>query len=156
MNKPIINKRIIYLVVSAILVSAFVLSPIPPAGKHGAYNTFSGAIWCEKESVCIHEVAHKLDHEGGWISRSKEFTLTVQSYLIVEFGKEHASELAWIIMERPGLFSYDGAFTDHHAEIYAVIFEYSRGVSEAMPERFRRFYDWERADELLKIYVRSK
>jgi len=146
------KKAVVFLVVLPMVLLLFL--PIPIPGWSGSYNTFSRLIWCETDFGCYHEIGHKLDQEGGWISRTHDFAVAVQAYLIIELKKEHPDPLVYVILVSPGLFEYDGIFTNHHAELYARIFEYGRGERNRLPERFSGFYDWERAAELMKKYTR--
>lgn len=107
--------------------------PIPLPWKDGVYNKVSGLYWCSYESVCIHEIGHKLDDEGGWISHSEEFYLTVKS-LSPNVEK--------------------GFLNRNMEEIYARIYEHAGGRPENMPEIFHQFYDFERGNELLEKVLR--
>ena len=128
----------------------FVVLPIPPLGKRGAYNTISEMIWCNNQSACIHEVGHKLDDEADWISHSNEFSLAVSAFVWHEIAEHEITHpYVYKIMKFPGIFSYAPPWTDPNAELYASIFQWSEGKKENMPEIFRRFYDWERAQELI-------
>jgi hypothetical protein len=149
------NKRTILFLLSALLLSAYILAPIPPNKGWGAYNTISRTIYCPTDTLCLHEIAHKLDHEGGWVSRQHEFSVAVRVYMLLEMREDEPSQLVWDIMYTPGLFMYESPFYNHLSEVYATIFIYSRGDSEAMPERLREFYDWERAAELIEKYART-
>lgn len=126
--------------------------PMPIPGKEGTYNKISGLIWCENERACVHEIGHKLDDEAGWISHSKEFSLTVSAFVWLELSeKDTPHPYVYKIMIFPGVFrNTPSFFTDDNAELYASLFEWSRGVSENMPELLRPFYDWERAQELIE------
>ena len=140
--------------ISFLLFIVFNIFPIPSPNLDGKYNTFTGMIWCNNKIACYHEIGHKLDHENKWISRSYEFSLAVRAYLILEMQEQHPSQLVYEIMRVPGLFEWNGYFSNPQAEVYATIFEFSNGNIEKMPERFREFYDWERAEELIEKYVR--
>lgn len=142
------NPKYLLLILPLILL----LAPIPPPGKTGVYNVWSRTIYCRTESVCLHEVAHKLDHEGGWISRTKEFSLAAEVFLWVEIASDAPHPLAHKIVTMPGLFEWDGWLTKPQAELYANLLQWSGGVSENMPELLRPYYDWERAAELMKRY----
>jgi len=124
--------------------------PIPRADRNGLYNTVSGLIWCRTESACLHEISHRLDQEAGWASHRKEFGEAAQTYVLVEFMGGNPSDLAQAIINLPGVFVWDGYFSDRPSEIYATIFEFSGGREERMPEIFRQFYDWKRAEALVQ------
>lgn len=112
-----------------LLVVFVFLIPFPSPWWSGMYNKVTGLYICETESACIHEIAHKLDDEAGWISHSDEFYQTVLLYL------PNAKK---------------GFLNKNMEELYAGIFERAQGDLEAMPEPFRHFYDFDRAHELMK------
>lgn len=149
-------KRRIFIIIVLVAVLVAVLIPIPSPEKKGAYNTISGLIWCTSELSCIHEVAHKLDDEAGWISHENEFSLAVAAFVwheIANYDPPHP--FVYRIMRFPGVFlNTPSVFTDDNAELYASIFEWSEGKKESMPEIFHRFYDFDRAQELMKRYER--
>ena len=100
-----------------LLVLAFMLLPIKTSPTQtGAYNTISGLIWCEKRIDCIHEVGHKLDDDGRWISSSQDFQDAV-----INIGMDFQLNLTG------------------PKETYAEIFRLSNGKKELMPERLRPF-----------------
>lgn len=144
---------------SKIAIIIFVLSwiflPFPIPGR-GVYNKVSGLIWCRTETVCIHEVAHKLDDEADWISHSKEFSLSVSAFVWFELDADREPHpFVYKIMTFPGVFRNTPSFwTDDNAELYASLFEWAEGKEESMPELLRPFYDWERAAELIEKVIR--
>ena len=139
-----------------VLLLGFFLSPIPFPWRNGAYNAWSGILWCKETTTCYHEIGHKLDQESDWISHSPEFQYSLQVYLFYEIQQDEPAKLAVEIIERtfstPNKFF---VFSDPNAEAYAIIFEYSRGRRENMPEMFRDFYDWELAENLIAKYIRK-
>ncbi|NUQ86789.1 MAG: hypothetical protein HUU11_18985, partial [Anaerolineales bacterium] len=58
---------------TATSLGVWLLLPIPLRGEEGQFNVISGLIWCSDRSSCLHEVAHALDREGGWISHGDDF-----------------------------------------------------------------------------------
>jgi|FLOH01.1.fsa_nt_gi hypothetical protein len=115
-------------------LSLFILSfmPLPMRSNRAVYNTWSNSIYCT-EGYCIHEIAHALDDEAGWISSSDDF-------------KNTANEMdldLWRWREFPA-WSYK--------ETYAELFVMAEGRKELMPERLQNFYDWELADRLMEKY----
>lgn len=133
-----------------LVVIVFLTIPLPSADVDGLYNPISRLIWCRTGSACLHEIGHRLDQEAGWASHSDEFGEAVKTYLLVEWSGNDPSELAKAIVNLPGVFGWGGYFGDRPAEMYATIFEFSDGCREAMPEIFRDFFDWERAEMLVR------
>lgn len=112
------------------IIILVVLYPFPEIT--GVYIKVSGLIWCKNKNACIHEIAHKIDDENGWVSHTNQFKETVELYAGYEIDR--------------------GFLNKNLEEIYADIFENSGGVSENMPELLRPYYDWDRAKELMKHY----
>jgi len=127
----------------------FLSIPFPNQSDGGGFNSISGLWWCRTDSACIHEIAHRLDWEAGWISNKHEFKEAVITYVLVEAQNGHPSRIATNIMAFRGVYDYN-PFRITSAELYAYIFEWSGGKEENMPEIFRKFYDWNRALELMK------
>lgn len=129
--------------------------PIPLPQYDGMYNSISGLLWCRNERACTHEIGHKLDDEGRWVSHTEEFSLAVEAFLWIELAhNETPHPFVYKIMAHSGVFEWQGWFVDPQAELYASLFEWSGGVSENMPELLRPFYDWERAQELIEKVIR--
>lgn len=146
--------RVKILVIFSVLY--WILLPFPIPGKDGTYNKVSGLIWCRTENICIHEVGHKLDDEAGWISHSKEFSLTVSAFVWFELDADREPHpFVYKIMTFPGVFrNTPSIFTDDNAELYASLFQWAGGKEENMPELLRPYYDWERAQELIEKVMR--
>jgi len=157
--------------VLVILFLIFIL-PIPSMGDNGSFNTISGIWWCSDSSSCLHEMGHRLDWEANWYSNKPEFRDIVSSYLTAEI-KKSPSDMAGNIMvflvadaNQNGasgttleIMTYNGTYVYNptrftSAELYANIFAWSDGKAENMPEAFRKFYDFRRADELIEKYAR--
>jgi len=138
------------------ILAALAIVLLPLGTKDGAYNTVSGLIRCgNNRSLCLHEVGHKLDHEAGWISGSKEFGAAIQVYLVYQIA--HADDMDetahWVLNYDGLLIAPSDPFRDTHKELYADLYRWSDGIKENMPEAFRQFYDWERADALMNYYM---
>ncbi|MFZ5856791.1 MAG: hypothetical protein ACOYZ6_08170 [Chloroflexota bacterium] len=134
----------------SIILLILLLVPIPRKDRNGEYNIISRLMWCRTEGACLHEIGHRLDQEAGWVSHSDEFGEAVKTYLLVEWSGNDPSELAQAIVNLPGIFQWGGYFGDRPSEIYATIFEFSGGDRERMPDIFRTFYHWERAEALVQ------
>ena len=146
-------KRILYIALSFFVAFIF-LAPIS-LSANGAYNKISKTIWCSTKTACIHEVAHYLDDKNDYPSKTWQFSLALRMYINDELRSDAASQIALDI--------YKYQF-QHHAgiqnlymsypmgELYAEIFEMTKGKEELMPEQLKKFYNWELAKTLLKEY----
>lgn len=142
-----------------VLIVAIAALPLPLRGELGIYNSLSHSYWCSNHIACVHEIGHKLDQEGGWISHSKEFGFAIQVYVQSEYSLAgrlpgHPSQLAQTLMIMPGIYSWNGYFSDNQSELYATLFRYADGKKENMPPSFRKFYDWSLAEKWVQEYVR--
>ena len=131
-------------IVAACLLIGF-LAPLPVDNQDGAYNVTSRLAWCRTDAACIHEVAHALDQQAGWVSSSDEFYKALQMYLYAEIYSKGITELPASILE----ITYRGEGGNAKREIYAFIFQYANGNPNNVPESLRVFYDWQKAGELL-------
>lgn len=118
-----------YKIIYSIVILFVLFIPFHTPWTTGMYNKITGWYVCRTEAACIHEIAHKLDDEAGWISHSDEFYQTVLLYL------PNAKK---------------GFLNKNMEELYAGVFERAQGDLEAMPEPFRHFYDFDRAHELMQ------
>ena len=131
-------------IVAACLLIGF-LAPLPVDNQDGAYNVTSRLAWCRTDAACIHEVAHALDQQAGWVSSSDEFYKALQMYLYAEIYSKGITELPASILE----ITYRGEGGNAKREIYAFIFQYANGNPDNVPESLRGFYDWQKAGKLL-------
>jgi hypothetical protein len=137
-----------------LLILAVLASPSLNREREG-YNLLTGRIDCS--AFCLHETAHKMDRESGWLSRSPEFMEAVQVYIqsawaIPELRDPWTERIVFFpgigapLRPERDLLSYWfwrggwGGYT----ELYAELLQWSGGEREAMPEIFRPFYDWEK------------
>ena len=129
-----------------------------PDGIAALYFPHSGRIVCFEKWDCLHEIAHKLDHEeNDGFSFSDEWAGIVEYYrkeIFVPTGylDNIEDKIYWF----PGIGSPCIEVAGHcwggYAELYAAILEHSKGVPENMPEIFREYYDWDRIKELMVVY----
>lgn len=137
----------------ALLFLIVLLLPLPGnLESQGAYNTLSHLRWCKNEYACWHEIAHQLDQEGHWISRSDTFGKALQVYVVRELGTGNPSDIALKIITYPGVLNWSeiSLFGNVPAELYADLFAWSEGKEGNMPELLRPYYDWGRAEQLEK------
>lgn len=127
--------------------------PLPFSGDRGEYNTISGLIWCSDDWTCLHEIGHKMDHEGGWISQGDEFRKALKVYVVVEIQSRNPSALARFILDTP---LSGGARYGYNlrAELYADIFAtHAKGCPEQLPGSIALFYDKGRTQALITQYL---
>jgi hypothetical protein len=137
------------IVLCLVLLLVILLSPIPVDGQDGMYNFTSRLAWCRTRPACIHEVAHALDQQAGWVSRSDDFYKTLEWYLFVEIYSRGVTPLSVGILEIT--YRGDGASAPIKRELYAYIFLMAEGDPQQMPEAFRPFYDWQRAGQYMQL-----
>jgi hypothetical protein len=144
-------KSIALMIALALLVSIFTL-PVRAGTAHGAYNTISRLYWCDTRAACFHEIGHKLDQEGGWISHTPEFDTAFQEYKVTEFLKHSKDpdfllgthfKITWLITVYPESIQAFPYFIDSQSEVYATFLELSGGRPESVPAVLRDFYDWD-------------
>ena len=162
MKKVLIIATLIFVIFVAIL---YINSNLLDKHAKGWHNEWTGKIKCEEFSICLHEVGHKADHEGGWISKTDEWKIAVSVYRGVMYKCPTCrDEMSEMIMFFPGIGSDRhnriGIFTWNfleggwggYRELYADILKMSGGNPENVPESLRGFYDWERIGELMSEY----
>lgn len=120
--------------------------PLTEAGERGAYNVWSGLAWCENYSACLHEVAHALDKEAGWISQTPAFADALQMYFLTDAGNDDKVILLLAVALQPP----DGR-KPTKKELYAWLFELSNGEKMNMPVGLRDFYDWRLAERFVSM-----
>lgn len=129
------------LFIALICIIGMLSTPHPRfSNETGVYNSFSHLYWCADRESCLHEIGHKLDQEGGWKSQTQEFRSALEIFIRVEAHMPQPD----LLMGK--IFQY---YNFSAEEIYANLFQWADGRQENMPEIFRPFYDWERAQELL-------
>lgn len=136
------KKLLISIAIIIIMAIAFLPIPIPLPGYTGAYNSWSGLIWCSDRNSCLHEIGHKLDDSGGWISHDDDFEITVHRFMITEIAGGNPNDLAMMLATYPIQFGRE--------ELYADIFLYSDDIKVNVPPEFRQFYNWELSEKLIE------
>jgi hypothetical protein len=145
----IVMRKLRAVVVAALASLVLSAHTAPPPGSTGYY--WLGQIWCTDRASCMHEVAHKLDDEAGWISGTPGYIAMLELYMAVG---THAAPEPFYVFTMFFLRDDLGPDPELLREIYATMFEQADGRSDRMPEIFRPFYDWTRADVLIEEYVR--
>ena len=136
----------IIMTVLAITMAILAFLPIPMIGWTGAYNAWSGLIYCSDKNSCLHEIGHKLDHSNKWVSSSADFDVTVHQFIITEIKGDNPGYDVILLANYP--------FDLNAAELYADIFLLYDGDEIKMPPELRQFYDWELARTLVEKYRR--
>lgn len=142
MRVLVILTIIMITLVITMLILAFL--PIPMIGWTGAYNSWSGLIYCSDRNSCLHEIGHKLDHSNKWVSSSVDFEITVHRFIITEIANGNPGYDIILLACYP--------FDLDVAELYADIFLLYDGDELKMPPELRRFYDWELVNKLVEKY----
>jgi len=140
------------------------LEELPP-GVTGYYLPSKKLTVCFDPETCLHEIGHQVDDEKRkepsieiFFSETSEWEAVVDYYraeLFVTTGDPDLIEDR--INDFPGIgdnpcdTTWGGCYGGY-VELYASILQHSKGLSENMPEIFRKFYDWERIWELEKDY----
>lgn len=131
-----------------VMFALLCLAPIPKPGQQGTYNTASRLAFCKTHDTCLHEIAHALDQQAGWVSQSPEFKIALQMYLFLELRNPVLQQAPADILELT-YYSSDHQMRYIKMELYAYFFEHAKGNAENMPEVFRAFYDWDAASQLI-------
>lgn len=132
----------------AIVVLAFLILPIPMPGTSGVHNSISNLYWCSDHYSCLHEKAHQMDKQQGWISHSVEWCNALHLYVIVQSRRDEVDPYTIAIFSsfldyHPKLYY---VFNDPSAELYADIYAMSNGNREEMPDALEPFYLWDAND----------
>lgn len=123
-----------------------VLLPVPP--RDGSiYNGISGAMFCNSAGACLHEIAHMIDDEAGYPSRSPEFGGALMVHLAFAFGYQ-MDDTAKLILAQDGVLTYNADYSlggvemwsSPQAELYANIYEMHGGDVAKIPDALRPFY----------------
>jgi hypothetical protein len=94
--------------------------------RGGFYIAGLDYLYCTSELTCIHEHAHRMDAQRGFISSTPEYQLAIQSYAMNNPGKLWSSQIL----------NYRGSMS----EMYAQMYESVSGKIDLLPIELRRFY----------------
>lgn len=110
------------------LVAFIIFFPIPNSPSNtGMYNPNSRIYWCTTDYICLHEYAHWLDQDMGWISKSEGFQTTMKIYMAGTIhGTNEDSEVIDLIGK-------------NWQEIYAYFYANHDGN---VPDEFEAFYPY--------------
>lgn len=132
---------------AVVLIVLLFLLPIPVKGQQGAYNLTSRLAFCNTHGACLHEIAHALDQQAGWVSQSTEFKTALQMYLFLELRKPVLQQSPADVLELT--YRSNDQMRYIKMELYAYFFEHAQGSAKNMPEGFKPFYDWQSASRLI-------
>jgi hypothetical protein len=130
--------------VAAPIVLLLVLA-LRPSFERGFY---AGVIVCRNAENCRHEIAHRMDADAGYPSRSAAFGDALRIHFVgsLTYGMDEYAEL---IFKQGGVFQYDRnfsvfgmeRFSSPQAELYADIYLTAGGDVTAIPPLLRPFYN---------------
>ena len=124
----------------AIVLILFVAGSIATGVNPGLgwYWADMGWWWAANEDVCIHEMAHKMDHEGGWISRTNDYYWGIKDYKKSQLGVRSTFN-DW-------LFTYQFELR----ELYADMYSFCHGHKECIPQELQGYYNFDRGNTLIQ------
>ena len=154
------------MMISVILFIAQVAAAFTPIQP--GYNPFTHAVTCTARENCLHEVGHAADQRAGWISRTENWKLAVDTYRYMTWKyPETRSALSEKIHLFPGFgtmmvedrnplnSSFFGGWGGY-TELYASLVQWSDGQADKCPQEFRQFYDWAYITQKMKDYEVSQ
>ena len=103
----------------------------------GYYAPDFDYIYAVNEAVCMHEVAHKMDYEAGWVSKTSEWRWAVNKSMKENMDTES--------IDRTILF-----YIHDLTELYADIYKECYAHDFCIPEQLRPFYNFEYGDQLIR------
>ena len=94
--------------------------------RGGFYIAGFDYLYCTSKATCIHEQAHRMDAQRGFISSTPEYQLAIQSYAMNNPDKLWSSQIL----------NYRGSMN----EMYAQMYESVSGKIDLLPIELQRFY----------------
>jgi len=92
----------------------------------GFYIAGIDYLYCTSEKTCLHETAHRIDVQNGFISSTPEYQLVIQSYAANNPDKLWSTQIL----------NYNGSMS----EMYAQMYESVSGRVELLPVELQQFY----------------
>lgn len=120
------STRLLYVIVFIVGVLACSIYTATNMTRGGFYIAGLDYLYCTSEKTCLHETAHRMDAQRGFISSKPEYQAVVMNYAKNKPGSLWSAELL----------EYRGSWP----ELYAQLYESVSGRIELMPEELRRFY----------------
>jgi len=117
-------KRLVFLVMLLVF--------LPNPGRSGSYNSYSNLAYCEDRLVCLHELAHAMDHDANWISQTPEFEWAVGLYLqTAPYDTLYLQIVHTLATTKQ----------NQAKEVYAWFFAYADGNVDYIPRVLQPYYD---------------
>ena len=95
--------------------------------RGGFYISGIDYLYCTSEKTCLHEQAHRIDAQHGFVSSKPEYQLAIRSYAANNPDKLWSTQIL----------NYRGSMS----EMYAQMFESVSGNVELLPMELRMFYE---------------
>lgn len=123
------------------MIALYNLLPIPSSRYHGAYQPSTNSLYCPSSALCLHEIAHMMDREMGYPSRTEDYAQALRFILYTELYR-HIEGTAGYILYAPGVISYSRSATasSSQEELYAMYYSYHYGQLNTMHPLLRSFY----------------
>lgn len=111
---------------------------------YGIYLEGLDVMYCTTASVCYHEIAHKMDRDLGYPSRSHEWSDALRLVVVTEARLPAISTTAGMILWQPGMLEYDNVGATYGSsaqqELYANLYQQANGVIEDIHPILQPFY----------------
>ncbi|RPJ29154.1 MAG: hypothetical protein EHM33_01930 [Chloroflexi bacterium] len=143
-----------FVIITALTILVLLLAVPVSMGGDSFYAKGSGVLYCESDTLCLHEIGHMMDDDLGYPSRSDEFSTAVLLYMYnsIKYSPELLPEpFTSAILAQPGMIAYSKDYTllgverfsSPQEELYANLYLLADGNIDIMPEIFRSFYSRE-------------
>lgn len=144
--------------VALLIWVAYQMLPIPSSPYNGAYQPLTNSLYCPSSALCYHEIAHMMDAEMGYPSRTETYAQTLRFILYSElYGS--ITPTAGYILYAPGLISYSRSATasSSQEELYAMYYSYHYGDTHTMHTLLQPYYSTDqRYTDLYDCLMRAR
>jgi len=121
------------------LIIVFLYIPFSTGGSGEYFNRWTGEIVCNEN--CWHEVGHKIDQQGGWISQGEEYKKAVEGII----DKDKPLHLVYLFNREFGLY----------AELYAEMLNMVNGDINKLPVGLQQFYNKDLANMIMSDVLKT-
>ncbi len=118
--------KLLYIITFAVGLLASCTYTASNLTRGGFYISGIDYLYCASDKICLHEQAHRLDAQRGFISSNPEYQMAIMTYAVDNPGKLWSKELL--------------NYRDSWSELYAQLYESAGGVIDRMPVELQRFY----------------